>query len=660
MLHRRLLWTHRLSQPWETIVTDVQNSGSRIAGIDIFDTVLTRRVLGDEAAAIAVARRITDNNVWPGDVPTFLAARSEAARQDPDAPLIDWLRALELNGLTSADHAARLEAEVEAELLRPVPGAVEALARMRESHQIHFVSDMHLDSSTLRALLMRDGLATDADQITVSCEVGFSKSGGQLFAKVFDSDQLQNDAVVFIGNNHWADVTRAADAGAQVIPSTAANPSRYESAMASSAGSPGPVIASAARSYRLQGRLSEDSSDISHLAAQVIGQCIAGFLLWIREVCELENITHLDFLARDGELPLRMAQAMPDDHWSGFELDYLQCGRRAWSLAAAPLVGMQAWVDLGTADHSAFLLHSANVIPFASVLKRCGLTPADIPANHVLRDVDATSALGSVQDVEAYRSLLISGELHELIAQRAQGPLDLILRSLRQRNLPVQRIALVDVGWRGQQALLISAIIREATGHEPLHLHFGGSGVVKDIDDRVDIKRFALDDSIRSHPIAAPVSCLEMFLASGNARLMGYREVDEGLVEEVFEAEPSAVSGPDQRQLWHGAIRVASSMPSRALMGQWCDLSQSVGEEVRQVLQLFWNTPTRGEAETLSGLRFEGDDAGDSIDLFLRSYSMQELRGRAAVPRQWREGSLAVTPLPFRSVMRCYFALKRA
>lgn len=672
LLHRQLAWSNRLTRSWAEIVSEVEEKSPSIVGLDIFDTILVRRVLGDEAALWAVARQVVDANLWPGDPGSYLQARAEAVKRAPDAPLISWLIDLENVGLSSAAAALDLEEAAEEELLEVLPGAVDALTKLRRVSPIMFVSDMHLSSETLRGFLETRGLIASAESLVVSCEAGISKSDGDLFAKAFNLADPNPKAsrrwpnpiapvsggAVFVGNNPWSDVTRAASAGVEPIPAFGANPTRYEEAFAANADSAGPAIAAAARMQRLRASAWSEPDPVAEVAAQVIGQTTMAFLLWVKHRCQAHGIGHLEFLARDGELPLLMAKAMPADHWNNLSLNYLHCSRRAWSLAAVPLIGVQEWVRLGIADHNSFLLHSGTKIPFASLLRRCDLSIQDLPLSNPLRSSDPKQPLADDTIVASYRKLLRSGALNRQILSNAQEPLSLVLNSVRQRGLPAEPIATVDVGWRGHQALLISAIIREATGHEPIHFHFGGDEVSQEIDSKVNIERFALDDSIRPHPIDAPVSCLEMFLASGKRRLVGYRRLPDGSAAEVFDAGPTAVDNHAQRSLWRGAIAMAGEMPTHRELMRWGEPTIPLVEETRQVLELFWNQASAAEAGALSELRFEGDDAGDSIGRIIRSYKPTEVFGRSAIPRQWRHGSLAVTPQPFRSFMKRYFALK--
>ena len=100
--------------------------------------------------------------------------------------------------------------------------------------------------------------------------------------------------------------------------------------------------------------------------------------------------------------------------------------------------------------------------------------------------------------------------------------------------------------------------------------------------------------------------------------------------------------------------------PKRAMSKQ--ALSASDGspliEETRELLASFWNEPTKREAQLLTGLRFESDEAGSVIGPVVRPYSLGELLGRDPVPRVWREASLRLTSALLRPIVRLYFRLR--
>ncbi len=629
----------------------VEEQPARV-GLDVFDTLLVRRLVGDKAAEHAIASAIAHHGIAHGSRADYQAARLRARTERPTGPMSSWHRTM--TAVSDSEEADDIERTIEDSLTAALPGARPVLDRLRDVSEISYVSDMHLDSDFIGDLLDRHVGRTASERLYVSSDFGTSKSAGGLFEKL---DDAVPPVAAFVGNDAWADVTQPALAGIEPFPATAGNPTSFESIMAADFTSTGPAIAGAARLQRLECRAEGQRGPTPRvIGGQVLGQAMSAFMLWVREECERYDFCRLEFLARDGELPLRMARAMPADHWSGVDLAYLHAGRRSWSLAAAAVLGAPAWVEMGTRP-AGFLLNSAGVVGFEQLLARCGLTSADVPAGSILSKHDGGKPLGPTE-VAQWVELLRSGALDDHITKAAAQPFEQITDFLRQRGLPKGRIGIVDVGWTGQQASLVSALFRAATGHEVIHLHFGGDQVPLDCDGRAIIHRFALDDSVRPHPVRSPVTCIEMLLATGHARLIGYERREDGTVAEVFQTASSSVDNETRRAMHRGAVEVAARLPSRAELDQWGLHNRPLVEETRDLLAKFWNRPDEGLVRALRPLRFEADDVGAVFAPVVEPYHLGELRGRAIIPRTWREGSLAITPVPLRVLARGYFAAK--
>jgi hypothetical protein len=403
---------------------------------------------------------------------------------------------------------------LERTLCKPVPGVAEALDQIRSTGtQVVFVSDTDRSSALLIDILRSHGIFVDGDRLVASCEENATKSDGTLLPAVFGtrSRRDRRQAVWHVGNHLWADVTMAAAAGLRPIPMLDADLTRYERSMADRSTGPGPAVAAAARGARLAidaewraGTLDDRQAAIRTLGAEVAGQTMVGFMLWAAEQCRAESVAHVGFLARDGELPLEVARAMPGDHWSGRSLRYIQASRFTWSLASAAALGVDQWLKVGTDEEDGFLHSKRHHIPFDALLARVGLQPADLsgdPSNRGLARLDPGRPLPQ-SAVEDWVGLLADPRVHELIGERAENRLSLIVDRLRADGLPAGRYALVDVGWRGRLATQVSAVLSQVVGEEPIHLHFGGDKVLPDVD-ACDDARARLGDRLGVSAAAA-------------------------------------------------------------------------------------------------------------------------------------------------------------
>lgn len=627
-------------------------AGASSVSLDVFETVLARSLSTQRSIEQAVARRLVASDHWQGTLEEYLGARAQARKDVEEGTLSLWYEHVAFAGRIDADAAVAAEIDVERELTYVLPGVREGLRLLRGSRaDVTFLSDTYLTTEDLTKLLDHHGVREPSDRVISSSSHRTSKEAGPLY----DIAHSGRAKAFHLGNNAWIDGAQAAKNGVTPLVVLRGNSSLREGATTAL-----PEIAGAARRARLElSPAGMATSSVETMGTQVAGQMLTAFLLWCRDLAETSGHRHLAFQARDGLLPFEMAQIMPADHWKDLHLEYMHSSRSSWALGAAASIGLDQWLQVGTSDRAAFLHQLATEVPLRGLLKRIGLTVDDLPSKHPLAQVDPETSIDE-DGFSAWEALLHDESTRALIHERATARRDLIVGFLQQNGIPKAPLALVDVGWRGQAAWLVGSLVADATDHEPLHLHFGGDGVMPEVDRLIKIERFALDDTRDPHPIDSPVSCVEMFLASGKARLMGYEQLADGTIEQRFATSGTSVDTPEIRELWRGALATAAALPSRAQLNDWIGASDSDRyiEPVRTLLGEFWNEPERPEVELLSSLRFEHDGSGDSIGRVAVPYRPRELVVRDPLRRQWRQGSIALTRQPMRSVFRALDSIR--
>lgn len=605
---------------WPAVVRAANRERPDVVSVDVFDTCLVRELVGDEAIERAIDR-------------------------------IDDGRQRDL-----------IAAEMERRLCRDIPGVAESLELIRKGDaEVVFLSDTDRLSELLIEILRSYGIFVDGDRLVASCEAGATKSDGDLFGHTWPSAENGDRTIWHIGNHLWSDVAMAAASGIKPIPIQEADANRYELAMAAAPGGYGPAIAGAARQARLAihaerraGNLDASQAEVQSLGADVAGQTMSAFVMWVAEQCREEGIDHVGFLARDGELPLQLASSMPSDHWDDRRLLYLHCSRSTWSLAAAAALGVEQWIGEGTAHDDAFIHTNRHQVPLTTLLSRVGLGPEELVAHgghSWLAGLDPTAPLPEFA-VEDWDALLADQSILEQIEAKAEVRLKLIVDWLRAQNTPQGRYGLVDVGWRGRFASHISAVLTEVVGEDPVHFHFGGNKVISELEGRVAIRRFAFDGIADPHPIESPVSCVETLTASGKPRVVDYHRLEDGGVELVFDR---ALNGKDsdRSELWAGALRMAELIPSRADLTNWGLEADSLAQETVDVLDQWWNHPTAAEVEALNSLLFEHDEAGTAVRPLVAPYRLADLRRSAGQNvRQWPQGSVVASHGPMAGVAK--------
>lgn len=629
---------------WDDIVEWVTARPLATVGFDVYDTLLTRELNDEDAFLSALAQRLAEDGAWAGSADQYVAARRTASTAIPGQGLIDWYQHEALEG-ADAERCIAAELDLEAETTWVVPGAVDALERIRRSGvALAFVSDMHLPAPAIEETLLTRGLRRPREPVYVSGTVGRWKSTGGLFHHWLAAEGVDPARVAYVGNHPYSDWAVPASMGIHVKARRNGNPCRYESCLGES-GVAGAAVAAASTRTRLE--LDPGGRDVyTRLGTAVAGQALMAWLLAIRARCAVDDVRQIAFVARDGDLPRQMAESMPEDYWSGIELHYLHGNRLTWTLAGAHSVGVDTWIDVGTIDDYGYLMCGRSEVPASSLLRRLGLTVDDLADSPVFPEVDPDAPLPAVDVL--WPRLLADCDVRAIVADRARDRFGLVVEYLRGLGLRPAPTLVLDVGWRGQTAAVISGVLHDVLGHEPINYHFGGDGVRSDVDATCQIERYAFDDSREPSPFPGIVDCIEMFTGAGQPRATGY-ERRGSVVVPVFDDGIEAMASPERDRIWQAAVTMAELMPPAEQLDRWTSGSDPAPDPgaVCELLRRFWTTPTRSEGRAAMRLGLEVDEQGHVIHPVSAPYRVREILTRD--DRRWSRGSAVASPMPWRA-----------
>jgi FMN phosphatase YigB (HAD superfamily) len=355
-----------------------------VATFDVFETVLVRAVSPPQAVFDLAGRRAVEEGLLACSPQAFGRARAWA-----ESRALHWHRAettleriyAELTAALGlpAEAGGRLgeiEMEVEAELLQPVPAG----ARLVQEHRaragsVVYVSDMYLPAEFIQAQLERHGLFVPGDVLYVSHAHGSTKRGGALYDVVAEAEGVPTSALLHHGNDRRSDVEGAATAGARSVLLPAANPNRYEKALQEHRTSTDGLTATMAGASRLarlhvepNGAREEALVDV---AAGVMAPVLVAYVTWVLRRSEALGLRRVYFVARDGQVLLRVAEHLAPRLGIDLELRYLYGSRLVWNrVVASPTTNPQVW-------HSLIGLSSDGVAN-RDILERTGLDPATV------------------------------------------------------------------------------------------------------------------------------------------------------------------------------------------------------------------------------------------------------------------------------------------
>lgn len=397
---------------------------------DFFDTLFIRPLAHPEDAFDILGRR-------------FGIADFRARRRAAQAEAFRRMAAAGRKEITLADIYAcwpagavpgselmKAEYELELALVEPNPELAGIFAAVLTSGKpVVITSDMYLSRDFFLAALRPHGW--DHLPLFISADCNATKrDSGELFDAVACQLGLAHGAILHIGDNELADVTRPRDKGMMAFHYRAAQPAaegaKKTVSLATSLGRG--LLRTAAR------HIAPDS--YGELGFAYGGPANIGFLDWICERARADGIEHVLFLSRDGYAMERIARAAP-----GLELPsfcYFLGSRTAYTLAAMRADNFNEFLP--------FLLSGADGLAPHELLERIGVTP---PAPQVMADLGLGDAVRIAPQLHPRLASFLFAYRWEIlkVCQRNRSAL---FRYLHQMGLKDgSRVALVDVGWSG-------------------------------------------------------------------------------------------------------------------------------------------------------------------------------------------------------------------
>lgn len=570
--------------------------------VDVFDTVLTRRVGEPPALFTALGRRLVQLGLTTLAPSAFARTRQTVeAHLRQSAPggeinLLEIHRELVRRGITTgpANRLAELEMELEAFGLVAVPGMREELRRLRDrSGRLLFLSDTYLPSRWLQSALERESLWQPGDDVLVSCEMRRSKATGDAYRKI---RRTETGPLLHVGDHPVIDGERARRAGftARVRSHTGLN--RYEQLLETfheeTSGTTS-LLAGAARLTRLASDAdSKDARCIESVTASVAGPALSSFVLWLLHRARVDELDRLYFVARDGFVLRRLATSIADVVGFGnLEICYLFGSRLAWLLPGS--------TDL--ADESPDWLTQYFPQPTArSLAARVGVGVLQV--QRILRDLGLTGiALDDILDGSAIDRLTTHDGFRTLLTEAAAYQQSLAGDYLRSAGFTKPgKIGVVDLGWRGRSMAALDRIAERAGATNDRSYYFFGLVTSDQFTAPRSSHCFVADHRTGVGPRIEYESLLEVMCPADHASVRGYKRTAVAHAAPVLgePAPPGVVKGRELiiRTLDRFGVELAAGL--RAHPELITDAPASLASASHAVLTLFLDRPTAAEART--------------------------------------------------------------
>ncbi len=633
---------------------------------DLFDTCITRMhayprdvfydlglrlapALASEAARQRFARRFQRARIRAEKVANWLARREGREHADIEG-IYRQLRWFMRTGRPIAE-MVQAELALEEESLYPIDETVESIRRLRAAgHRILFISDMYIPARRLGPLLQRLGVMEPGDGLYVSCDLGCAKHSGRLFGHVLKAEGIAAADLVHTGDNAHADIGMAQAHGIQTVHFTPAHLTEREAMIAGKRIPRAPAAswqAAFSRRCRLAMRHAHPGEAAHPLDGVIFGVIVPfllAYVLWVLDDARKRGIQRLYFVARDGEVLLKIAQAFKPE---GVELRYLYGSRRAWlvpSIAAQDMTWRRLLAVAGNASTPKDIAERAGLDGDAQQQVRMSLGMTESRWAQPMGLDEAQAFISQLANQKDCRNLLF---------QHAEATKQVALGYLRQEGLLNDAWALVDAGWSlNGQAALKRILDTAFPAFSPTGYYIGLAR------DHLDESRAGVARAFCNPPghllSRRRVIVEHSFLPSTHASTTSYAH-GEAQVLPVFWEDTRSATEMAYVQRLHAATVVAAGMA--AATPAMLDHIRQCTPQITRSAVAFIQHPTMREAGLFSTFSAEADmrqDGKHALPL-CRPLGLRDVRVTAgmAMSRKlafktsawmWLEGSMALSP----------------
>lgn len=318
-----------------------------MVSFDIFDTLITRKTLLPVGTFLIMQRRIEKLGLGLGrqfvdNFPSLRLSAENSARhlaRNSGVEEVDFAGIY--NGLAkmtgiSQEMTGRLKKmEIEAEIdnMLPCIHNIRILKRYYEKgEKVILISDMYLDSTILRKMLVTIDPVFEKIPIYVSCECGKTKASGRIYRIVKEMEGIDCKKWIHYGDNAISDVSMPGLMGLDTRLCVSVRPEKWEREIAAKCNIRWnldlQVYLGISRYIRQNKRLSTNAQ----IGASIGGMALYPYVEWIIRKCEELGINRLHFIARDGYVIKAMADKVINNCQFNIKTTYFYGSRVAWNI----------------------------------------------------------------------------------------------------------------------------------------------------------------------------------------------------------------------------------------------------------------------------------------------------------------------------------------
>lgn len=439
----------------------------KLASFDIFDTTLIRKCGKPENIFYLLAQKLYPNDNAKGE--DFIAWRKRAPQiaqkrlKKVELTLQDIYTAEGVISFNEYDVQTLInkELETETENLTNNPGIAKLIKRKRkDGYKIAFISDMYIDSTTLRKILEEQCQIKPEDDIFVSCEIQARKDSGILYQHV--KQQMNPKIWEHYGDNRYSDIKIAKKNGIKATLVDTHNNTLEQRLEQIASKIPAfrklSLLTGISKTARLQ-----YNNPFATIAANYVASAYVPFVKWMLDIAKKEDIKTLYFLSRDSYILQKIAESIPHD---GIELRYLFVSRR--SLMRPYMCNSKPDDYLKIVDRHTLIGRDVKHMLWQLLLTKEGLKEKYGIEYKYQR-------IKSIEEEGDFINSIYNSNLTSDFQVAANKEQEILLRYFAQEGVTSDhKKAFVDVGWLGTSRLMINEILKR-NGFKPVDFIYYGT-----------------------------------------------------------------------------------------------------------------------------------------------------------------------------------------
>lgn len=634
----------------------------KIASFDIFDTLITRAVGDPKAVFLLLGNYLHAKGIIDCSPEFFASARIEAEplalnKRNLKGVCLDEIYSEMVHLLDISPEKAKelmlLECEMEAKLLKEVPGAKARLLKAEEQHdKVIYLSDMYHSSEFITSVLLAQGFKVNGN-CYVSNEMKASKRSGALFKQVASKHPGE---YYHFGDNYKSDVLVPAKLKWNTEHFKAIHPTRYEGIMNKHTYATGGLSSAMAGASRLV-RLAKDvpskkSKMIRDISAGVVAPTLVSYILWVLHRANAIKLKKLYFISRDGQIFLKIAQELMKKLDFDIELHYLYGSRKAWQFAC--ITNLESELN--------WLLKKIDGTSLTSILSRMHIDPHEIEDVLKANNFKKKSWENEIttNEISTLKKLIVKKEIKGFIEEKIKAKREVVYQYFQQEGLTEpENWALVDIGWAGNGQNFMGKILSHYKCKPPRGFYF----CLKDKEYHYinGIKEGYIWDRVNdtgySKLLINLQSLIETFCIADHGSVIDL-QVDGDKISPVLEYQENNKALEWGLKLTHEVCVDFSA--SLFMENPYINPKVDMRPVVANLITAFGRTPTKEEAKAWGTFMFEENQLKTRYNYMAEPYRYHHLihiflKGSGLHQRySWLEGSLALTPRPLQALVKLF------